>query len=144
MKKRTLRFKLIAGGCLIVLVPLIILGILIENKASNALEETARNQMLAPARANAQMVEMALSSELKVAVQIAAGQNITAATATAIQNGLADVDITALGAILSRIREKRGADYDAVVVTDKDGNVIADSQNGAYKGTSLGNSYRFS
>ena len=42
MKKRTLRFKLIAGGCCIILVPLMILGILIENRASNALEETAR------------------------------------------------------------------------------------------------------
>jgi methyl-accepting chemotaxis protein len=144
MKKRTLRFKLIAGGCCIVLVPLMILGILIENRAANALEETARNQMQAAARANAQMVEMALSSELKMAGQIASGQNIAAATATAIQNSLAEADISSLGAVLSAIREKRGADYDAIVVTDKDGNVIADSQNSAYKGTSLGNSAGFS
>jgi methyl-accepting chemotaxis protein len=143
MKKRTLRFKLIVGSCCIVLVPLMILGMLIENKASNALEETARNQMLAAARANAQMVEMTLSSELKVAAQIAAGQNLAGATTAAIQNGLTEGDISALGTILNTIREKQGADYDAVAVADKDGKVIADSQNGTYKGTSLGSSSGF-
>jgi methyl-accepting chemotaxis protein len=120
-----------------------ILGIMIENKASSALEETARNQMLASARANAQMVEMALSSELKVAAQIAAGQNLRDAIAAAILNGLTEVDVASLAAILNTIREKRGADYDAVAVADKDGNVIADSQNGAYKGTALGGTPSF-
>lgn len=143
MKKRTLKFKLIAGGCCIVLVPLMILGIMIEIKAANTLEETARNHMQEAAEANAAMVDMALSAEMKVTAQIAAGQNIAAATATAIQNGLTDADIASLGATLSAIREKRGVDYDAVVVADKDGNVIADSQSGAYKGTTLGGSPSF-
>ena len=143
MKKRTLRFKLIAGGCLIVLVPLVILGMLIGLKASNALEEEAGKQMLNLAQANAQMVEMTLSSETQAAAQIAAGPDIAANVSGAVQNGLADGDVAALGAVLDAIRERRGADYDALVITDKDGQVIADSQNGAYKGTALGNSYGF-
>jgi len=143
MKKRTLRFKLIAGGCLIVLVPLVILGMLIGLKASNALEEEAGKQMLNLAQANAQMVEMTLSSETQAAAQIAAGPDIATTVSAAVQNGLADGDVAALGALLSTIRERRGADYDALVITDKDGQVIADSQNGAYKGTALGNSYSF-
>lgn len=136
MKKRTLRFKLITGGCLIVLTPLVILGMLIGFKTSNALEDEAGKQMLNLAKANAQMVEMTLSSETQAAAQLAA-------TTTAIQNGLAGGDIAALTTVLSTIRERRGADYDALMVTDKDGNVIADSQNGVFKGTSLGNSYGF-
>jgi len=143
MKKRTLRFKLIAGGCLIVLVPLVILGMLIGLKASNALEGEAGKQMLNLAQANAQMVEMTLSSETQAAAQIAAGPDIATTVSAAVQNSLSDGDVAALGALLSTLRERRGADYDALVITNKDGQVIADSQNGVYKGTSLGNSYGF-
>lgn len=143
MKKRTLRYKLIAGGCLIVLVPLVILGILIGFKTSNALEEEAGKHMLNLAKANAQMVEMTLSSETQAATQIAAGQDLVATATAAVQSGLAEGDTAALGTALSVIRGKRSVDYNALVVTDKDGQVIADSQTGVYKGTALGNSYGF-
>jgi methyl-accepting chemotaxis protein len=142
MQERTLKFKLIVGGALIVLLPLVILGIVIEIKTSNAMEETAQSQMLASAKATAEMVNIALSSELKMAGQIAAGQNVAAATATAIQNGLVDADIASLNAVLKNIQGKH-SDYDAILVTDKDGKVIADSQDGSYKANALSGSPAF-
>ena len=142
MRKRTLKFKLIVGGTLIVLIPLVILGILIEFKTSNAMEETARNQMIASAGATAEMVDMALSSELKMTGQVAAGQHVAAATATAIQNGLVDADVASLSAALKTVQDKYG-DYDALLVADKDGKVIADSQGGSYKGNSIAGSTAF-
>ncbi|MBN1548373.1 MAG: Cache 3/Cache 2 fusion domain-containing protein [Syntrophaceae bacterium] len=140
MKKRTLRFKLITGGCLIVLVPLMILGIMIELRTSHALEETAKNQMLASARATAEMADAALSAELKLAAQIATGRNISDTTAAAVHNGLNDADVTALIPVLDNIQKKRRGDYDAVLIADKDGKVIADSHGGSYKGSSLADS----
>ncbi|HQA82639.1 MAG TPA: methyl-accepting chemotaxis protein [Syntrophales bacterium] len=143
MKKRTLRFKLIAGGVLIVLVPLLTLGILIEMKSSGTLEESAANQVRKAAEANAAMVEAALSSAMKITGQIADGQNIRDATAAATRDGLSETDIASLNRILENTREKLGSDYEALLVTDKKGTVIFDSQNGAYRGSSPENSPAF-
>ena len=143
MKKRTLRFKLIVGGGLIVLVPLLVLGILIEMKASGALEESAKNQMREAAEASAVMVETTLSSAMKTAGQIADGQNMSDAIVTAMQNGLSETDIASLGKILKNAQAKLGSDYDALLVANKGGMVISDSQNGVYKGSSLRNSPSF-
>ena len=93
--------------------------------------------MLTLANANARMVEMTLSTELKAIEQIAASPILTEATIAARQGSSTGDYGNALGTVLNSIRQKRSDDYVSLLVIDKDGKFLSDSHEGALKGLSL-------
>ncbi len=46
MKKKSLNFKLVVGGIVVVLLPLLVVGLFSINKASKALETSAKHEAL--------------------------------------------------------------------------------------------------
>ena len=64
MRKLTLGTRLILGGILIVVVPLVIVGVLAVIKASDALTEVSREQTANVAAKLAEMTQVAVSEEL--------------------------------------------------------------------------------
>ena len=70
MKKMTLGFKLVAGGILVVLIPLLVIGIFAVVKASTSLEDVAKERAEKGAAKIADLVQEVLITELKVATEI--------------------------------------------------------------------------
>ncbi|MDY6903951.1 MAG: methyl-accepting chemotaxis protein [Thermodesulfobacteriota bacterium] len=139
MKKRSLNFKLISGGIIIVLLPLLVVGFFSINKASTALDKLAREQAVNLARDLANMTQLVLQEEMKLANDLSTTETVLAAVAAARQG--ADDQAPAfksLSRMLARIMNKRGMDYEAVIITNPGGIVIAtDTSNNALIGTSL-------
>ncbi len=132
MKKRTLGFKLVAGGIMVVLIPLLAVGIFSAVKASNSLESAAKYQASKSAKDIADMVQVSLSTEIKVISELAVTDTSVQAAASK-----APEDIAVLDRHLAGIMSTIGAEYETILVTDAAGTVIADGSKGTYKTLSL-------
>ena len=129
MKKRTLGFKLVSGGIVAVLIPLLVVGIFAAVKASDALEAAAKDRAMKGAHNIADMVQEVLAVELKVANELAISSDAI--------NAAANGNVEAMNRRLSEAMAKIGKDYEAILVTDANGAVVSDGNNGEYKGISL-------
>ena len=125
MKKRTLGFKLVAGGITAVLIPLLIIGIFAVYKASSALETQARERAVGGAAKLADLVNGILATEIKVATEIAA--------TNAAVNAANGSDITTMDKRLADAMAKIGKDYEVMYVIDANGKIVSDGNNGEYK-----------
>ena len=66
MKKRTLTFKLVAGGILAVFIPLVVVGVFASMKASSALDSAMRERVVKGAAKLVDLVQESLSQEIKL------------------------------------------------------------------------------
>ena len=141
MKKRSLSFKLIVGGILVVLIPILVVGIYSTTKASKSLELLAKEQAVNLATDLAGMTQMVLLEELKLTQELSTTNATLKATAmlTQTDSDSAAVEIKALGDMLSRFIKNFGNDYESILVADTKGVVFADGNGGKYKGVSLAN-----
>ncbi|MEN6621777.1 MAG: methyl-accepting chemotaxis protein, partial [Smithella sp.] len=129
MKKMTLGFKLVFGGIIAVLIPLLIVGMFASIKASGALEAAAKDRAVKGAGKLADMVQEVLAVEIKVATEIAMSSDaINAATGNNSEN---------MSKKLADAMGKIGRDYETITITDANGVVITDGSNGEYKGISF-------
>ncbi|MGD8561812.1 MAG: methyl-accepting chemotaxis protein [Desulfarculaceae bacterium] len=140
MKSRSLAFKLMTGGIIIVLIPLAVVGIISVMNASDALESVSRNQARQIAIDLAGTVQAMLSKELKIAIEMATVPMVVQACAQAAAGGSdkAQTGISKAGEWLSTVGQKIGEEYESILVCDNKGEVIADSQKGKSKGISVG------
>jgi methyl-accepting chemotaxis protein len=141
MKKRSLSFKLIVGGILVVLIPILVVGIYSTTKASKSLESLAKEQAVNLATDLAGMTQMVLLEELKLTQELSTTNTILTASTMLTQAGSdsAAAEIKALGDMLSRFMKNFGNDYESILVADTNGVVFADGNGGKYKGVSLAN-----
>ncbi len=139
MKKRSLGYKLTAGGIAVVLIPLAIVGFFSVHKAADALETLSKEQTVNIARDIANMTQMVLDEELKLTRQLAVSESVVrAATIVAgADASQAPVEIRILGGELASLTNKIGKDYETVVIADQDGTVFADDKGGKSKGISV-------
>lgn len=139
MKKRTLEFKLVAGGILLVLIPLLVTGIFSTLRSSKALESTAMGQSEQVAKSVGNMVQLVLQEEIKVATHLASNNTVIEAAAGVAGKGVdgAAVELTRACSTLGMILKKSGTDYEYIVVTDSSGKIIADSNGGQLRGMDI-------
>jgi len=71
MQNKSLRFKMIVGGVIGVLLPLFAVGGLSIYKSMNALEDVSRSQSTEVAKGLAHMANLAVQEELKTINQLA-------------------------------------------------------------------------
>ena len=72
MKKRTLGFKLVAGGIAAVLIPLLVVGLFAVNKAATSLADASKSQALNIATDLAEAVDLVLEEQVKKVESLAA------------------------------------------------------------------------
>ena len=72
MKKRTLGFKLVAGGIAAVLIPLLVVGLFAVDKAGNAITEASQSQALNIATDLAESVDLVLAEQINKVESLAA------------------------------------------------------------------------
>ncbi len=133
MKKKSLRFKMITGGVLAVVVPLLIVGVFSIYRASDALEELAQSRSQEVARGLAAMPNLAVQEEMKIAAQIARNSAVIAAVA----NPADEAAVTKAADELKGLVEKSGSDYEIIFVAGVDGKVITGSRGNVNAGLDL-------
>lgn len=132
MKNRSLKFKLIVGGILAVVVPLTVVGIFSITKSSKALVSVSKGQAQNLAQTLATMVDVALEQEVKLAREMAIEPLVKNAAIRVSQVGIDDAisDLKAADAFLVDVFKEIGVDYNVLFVTDSKGAFIADSAGG--------------
>ncbi|MCF8144681.1 MAG: Cache 3/Cache 2 fusion domain-containing protein [Deltaproteobacteria bacterium] len=139
MKRRSLGFKLVAGGIAVVLIPLVVIGIFAVTKASSSLEALAKEQAVNIARDLANMTQMALLQQVTFAEEMALGTEMREAAAKVADSGAQGAvdEIARLNARLADAAKKVGKNFETIVVSDASGNVFADGSGGTLKGISI-------
>ena len=139
MKGWTLWFKLVLGGILIVVVPLLVTGIISAVKSSNALNAVAESQVVDTARQISDVVKLVLSEEMKIAVDLSSDPHTVQLAADIAKNGIgkAVAEVGSLDNKLTGFMTKTGNDYEGLFITDSNGTIYADGNGGGYKGIKI-------
>ena len=129
MKRTSLRTKLLTGGILIVLIPLLVVGIFSAYKSSTALQDISLEQSVNVAKNLTAMVQMTMLEEIKMLTAFSVDPAFIDATA-------GNSDLTA--AKLTEIMKKIGGEYEVLFVADATGVIKADGIGGSYNGINIG------
>ncbi len=136
MKLKSLSSKLVFGGVIIVLVPVLSLGLISAIKSSGALEEGARHQSTELARGLANMAQLAIQEEMKIVAQVAQRDVVVEAAAKKAKGE--DPQVEKVNDELSKIVKASGNEYETIFVAGTDGIIFADGMGGTYKGVNVG------
>lgn len=131
MKNRTLAFKLIAGGILLVVVPLIIVEMILSWKSSQAVGDGAMEQSVLAAK----------SLALTINTDIDGKSNIIRTLTTIMEDVIKDPALVATK--LENAHLALGESYEAIIYINMDGTVVADSIGGKTVGSSYADSSFF-
>lgn len=118
MKKRSLAFKLIAGGIIAVLIPLVAVGIFSAMQSRSALQSAAEIQTTMVARNLAATTDLALRQELK---------NVTGIATDPVFRGS---DTEAMSERLTALMKSIGSEYEVLYFVDSRGTIQADGVGG--------------
>jgi methyl-accepting chemotaxis protein len=130
--KRKLGTKLLAGGLLVVVIPLIVIGIASVYKATDSISSIAREEMLNVSKVLSDTIDLGLSEELRLAQAISLSNSVVAAAEKVAEAGreASGSEITLAQRELGKIREAAGDRYDTIVLFGRDGLVFADGVKG--------------
>ncbi len=135
--KMSLAKKLVIGGILMVSLPLLTLGWFAYDKASTSLMGQAYANAKGRAQSLADMVQLVMQEEVKLAWGLAKSNTTIAAAQKVAQSGVADAAdlIKDLDRNLARFKASpAGEDYETIFVTGVDGKIYADSLGGKTNG----------
>jgi methyl-accepting chemotaxis protein len=139
MKKRSLNFKLLAGGTLCVLLPLLAFAVFSDVQLSRDLKAAYQQNSENIAKSLAALTQMVLQEEIKLAKDLAVGNTTTDVATKVAEGGIASAsgDIARLEQKLVNTMKQIGENYESIIVCNAEGLVYADSVGGSYKGLSI-------
>ena len=140
MKFRSIKFKLLAGGIALVILPLIIVGTLSVSKSSNALLQLSKTQAEGIAADLARLTDNILKKELQVAKTFSTDELVVGVGLELAQNGSSE-SIPELYKNFQKKFKVMGENYQGIFITDAKGNIITGVlDNGEeYKGIDISN-----
>ncbi len=132
---QSIRFKLIAGGIVVVLLPLIITGIISINKSSKALMALSNDQAVAVAKDLVKLTKSNIEAEFIKAKILASKQMVINAVTFKKNNDTSKMSdiVPLLNKNLQATVENMGKSYEGIFVTDDKGNIFAGSIEGGKK-----------
>ncbi len=143
MKMRSIGFRLILGGCLAVVIPLIVTGVISIYKSSKALSDFSMVNIEATAKDMATLIDKTLEEEKKLVQAFATGDLVRLVGQSVKEKGVAGAadEVQRLRLEMKNKYKKLGSQYLGVFVTDTAGNIYTgELENGKeYKGANLGN-----
>ncbi len=132
--------KLITVGSLILLIPLATVGFIAVNKASQGLAAIEEEQLAGVTASLAEGVDNTLKSEMKVVIDLSVGNSTVRALQAVAENGLknAQAEVSGLQEKFRNFGRTEGLrdNSQVAIVTDKDGIIVAASEEG-YLGVSV-------
>jgi methyl-accepting chemotaxis protein len=139
MKKQTLNFKLLTGGILCVLLPLLAFAFFTDIRLSKDLMAMNGQSTLNAAQSLAGLTQLMLQEEIKLAKDLAVG-NTTIDVATKVAaDGIAGSaeDIKRLERKLVNTIKQIGENYETIIVCDPEGIIYVDCVGGTTNGISI-------
>jgi methyl-accepting chemotaxis protein len=139
MKKKSLSFKLLAGGSLCVLLPLLALGGFSNMRLSRDMKISHEQNAVNTAKSIASLIQMTLEEEIKLAKDLSAGNTTVDVAAKVASSGIdaSASDIQNLDHKLAAAMKQIGDQYETVFVCNPDGVIYADGTGGDYRGISI-------
>ena len=137
MKRRTLGFKLVTGGIVAVLIPLLVVGFFGAMKSSTALENLALSQSMEIAKGLANMCQLAVKEELKIVSQLSEREGVIDAATQHAKGGGNGEMLNRIMSELAFLQKDAGEEYEVIFIAGLDGKVFADGAGGKYKGMDL-------
>jgi len=130
--KMKLGTKLLTGGLLVVVIPLIMIGIASVYKATDSISSIAYEELTNVSNVLANTIDLGLSEELRIAQAISLSNSVIAAAEKVAEAGRegSRSEIVLAQRELTRIREAAGDRYDTIALFGKDGVVFADAAQG--------------
>lgn len=125
----SLRTKLLSGFFILIAIPCIILGALSYRQAATALQDTIEGQLLATVKSSAELVQSSADA-IQQLVEIAAN-DATFATAAATGNGQLALES------LQSLQQKNPSLIEDVILSDRNGQVIAGAKAGLNSGITI-------
>ncbi|PKN18622.1 MAG: methyl-accepting chemotaxis protein [Deltaproteobacteria bacterium HGW-Deltaproteobacteria-6] len=132
--KKSLRFKMMAGGIIAVFVPLLVVGGFSAYKSMSALEESAQSQSMEVAKGLANMANLVVQEEMKIAAQIAVNDSVIQAAVANNQGRKDSAEAAKAAAELTALIRQSGNEYETIYIAGTDGKIFADGVEGKYKG----------
>ncbi|MBI5590559.1 MAG: Cache 3/Cache 2 fusion domain-containing protein [Deltaproteobacteria bacterium] len=139
MKKRSLNFKLLAGGTLCVLLPLLAFAVFSDFQVARDMKATNEQNVANVAKSLTALTQMVIHEEIKLARDLAVGNTTIEVAAKVAETGIAGsaTDIQRLERKLVNTMKEIGENYESIVVCNAEGIVYADSVGGSNKGISV-------
>jgi methyl-accepting chemotaxis protein len=138
LKTKSLRFKLITGGILAVLIPLVAVGLFSSVKAGMVMEMLSLDRASSLAKSLGEMAHVAMTEQLRIAKSLAADDTIIDSAARIKKSsGSLEDNIASMTKKLEQAHKSMGNDYDQVLFVNSEGIVAADSTGNKGKGTNL-------
>jgi methyl-accepting chemotaxis protein len=141
MKTSSIKFKLVAGGITLVLLPLLVMAFISILKSSTALTDLSKNQAGTVAADLAGLADNILKEEMKLADVLAADQQVIDVLTMVKQSGTggATEQIKGLYHSLGQKFTQMGSVYQGVFVTDINGDLFTGILEGGkeYKGVNV-------
>jgi methyl-accepting chemotaxis protein len=134
--KLSLGKKLIFGGIALVAIPLAVVGWYAYDTAAEATTKLSKDAAANTAQKLADMTQLVLAEEVKLAKELAASAPARAA-AQAAGAGEASAELAALQSQLDRTMAEIGENYEVILFAGPQGQVLADGNQGAYRGISV-------
>jgi methyl-accepting chemotaxis protein len=132
MKKQSLKFKIIVGGTLAVVIPILFIGAFSVMRSSDALMHAEKQKVQQVAKDLAAMAEVTIEHEIKLARQMAVNPLVIDAAAKVLTSGMdqAQSELSALDDFFVALHRQVGKGYDLMFVADANGFTISDSTGG--------------
>jgi methyl-accepting chemotaxis protein len=144
MKKlnvKSIAFRLIAGGCVLVVLPLLVVGLLATNRSTDALLMVGQQNAAAKAEELANTVATTLELQAETVAAFATGANVRATLSKVREQG-AQAAAQELGALRQEMKQKYAVlndNYLGIFVTDDQGLLLTGELAGGeeYKGSNI-------
>jgi hypothetical protein len=130
MKGRSLRFKIMGVGILAVLVPLFVVGGFSILTSRTALEAQSKSETTEIAKGLANLINMVVLSEIKIAEQTAQREVLIELLSKHAQGTIDETLVSRATAELTSVTKRSGAAYESIFAYGMDGKVIADGEGG--------------
>jgi len=141
MNRHSIAFRLILGGCLAVLIPLVIVGSISTRKSSTALERQAMAMIQAGAEDVALLVDAILAEEMKLAAAYAANAQVREVGQLVKEQGAENVGepVQQLRMAMKEMYGQLGSQYLGIFVTDPSGKLYTGEKSDGteYKGSDV-------
>lgn len=137
--RMTFKSKLLIGSILASMLPLVISGYFSVNTSSNSITKIYESQAIHVAKDLAVLSEEFINQEKCFALAMAKTPVVMQAASKVFDSGTdyAEQELNALEDFLAAVYAEIGIKYESLRVSDKDGNIIADSYEGKAKTRSL-------
>ena len=141
----SLTFKLVSGGIIIVLLPLLAVMYFSLTRVSDSLKESSENTAIRIAVDMAAMIQIVLDQEIKLVSEISTGNTTMEVTAKVHEQGIgkSSAEITRLDHKLQKFMDNNSEFYELIFVTDAKGVIFSDGVTGKAKGIQTGDMITF-